>query len=155
MNTGANDAYISFDTNQDSAYFSSDIEGNFEIYVKNRPAETNLATWFNGAYAAPVKVDSLANSGDDKCPFVFRKIMVFASDRSGGMGGFDIYYSVFKKGKWSSPVNLGPDINTSSDEYRPVIGVHEDFTNSFLIFSSNRTGGKGGYDLYFRGFTFH
>jgi len=154
LNTVANDVYISFDTNQDSAYFSSDNEGNFEIYLKNRPAETTLSTWFDGDYAAPVKVDSLASAGDDKCPFVFRKMMVFASNRTGGMGGFDIYYSVFKKGKWSSPVNLGPGINTSADEYRPVIGVHGDFTNSFMIFSSNRTGGTGGYDLYFRGVTF-
>jgi hypothetical protein len=153
MNTGADDAYISFDTNQDTAYFGSNYEGNFEIYLKQRPAETDLATWFNGTYSTPVKVDSLQSSGEDKCPFFFRRVLVFASDRPGGFGGFDIYYSVQKKGKWSSPVNFGPDINTSYDEYRPVIGFHTEFTNNFMIFSSNRPGGKGGYDLYFRGLT--
>ena len=77
--------------------------------------------------------------------------MIFTSNRPGGYGGYDLYYSVFKNGKWSSPVNFGPDINTSSDEYRPVIGYHPDFTNKFMIFSSNRPGGKGGFDLYFTG----
>jgi hypothetical protein len=153
MNTGADDAYICLDTNQDTAYFSTDNEGNFDIYLKKRPAETSLSTWFNGTYTVSVKVDSISSSGDDKCPFVFRKVMVFASDRQGGLGGFDIYYSVFRNGKWGSPVNFGPNINTSSDEYRPVVGFHEDFTNNFMIFSSNRPGGKGGYDLYFRGIT--
>lgn len=153
INTGADDIYISFDTNQDSVYFSSDVEGNYEIYMKNRPADTDISTWFNGSYSASSKVDSINSTSDDKSPLVYRKVMVFASNRLGGMGGFDLYYSVFKNGKWSSAVNFGPFVNTSFDEFRPVIGTHSDFTNHFLIFSSNRSGGKGGYDLYFRGVT--
>jgi hypothetical protein len=85
---------------------------------------------------------------------VFKKIMIFTSNRPGGLGGYDLYYSIFKNGNWSSPVNLGPEINTSSDEYRPVLGYHPDFTNFFLMFSSNRPGGKGGFDLYFSGVEF-
>ena len=80
--------------------------------------------------------------------------MVFTSNRPGGMGGFDLYYSIFRNGNWSSPVNFGPRINTSSDEYRPVLGSNPDFTNQFMMFSSNRTGGKGGFDLYFTGVEF-
>lgn len=151
MNTGADEAYISFDTNQDTAYFGSNFEGNFDIYLQTRTGETTLSGWLDGGYSAPVKVDSLQSSGEDKCPFVFKKILLFASDRPGGLGGFDIYYSVLKQGKWSSPVNFGPAVNTMYDEYRPVIGYHVDFTNNFMIFSSNRPAGKGGYDLYFRG----
>jgi hypothetical protein len=45
------------------------------------------------------------------------------------------------------PVNLGPDINSAANEYRPVLGVDLKFENHFLIFSSDRPGGKGGYDL--------
>jgi hypothetical protein len=82
---------------------------------------------------------------------IFKNIMFFVSDRPGGLGGFDLYYSIFNNGNWSSPVNMGPDFNSSSDEYRPVIGYLPDFTNYFIMFSSNRPGGKGGYDLYFRG----
>jgi hypothetical protein len=154
LNTNYDDAYISLDANQDTAYFSSNVEGNFEIFLISKPLETPLDAWFNSDYSAGAKVDSINSASEDKCPFVFRKAMVFASNRSGGLGGYDLYYSIFRNGKWSSPVNFGPDVNTSSDEFRPVLGTAPDYKNYFMIFSSNRPGGQGGYDLYFRGVTF-
>ncbi len=75
----------------------------------------------------------------------------FTSDRPGGFGGFDLYYSVYKDGKWSVPVNLGSKINSAYDEYRPIIKYVDGFSSSFLVFSSNRPGGKGGFDLYYAG----
>ena len=41
LNTGFDDAYLSFDLNLDSAYFTSNIDGNFDIYVK----DTGLKAW--------------------------------------------------------------------------------------------------------------
>ncbi len=154
LNTSADDAYICFNTKQDTLYFSTNTGGDFDIYLKNRPSETELSTWFSGSYSASTVVDSINSSSDDKCPIVKNKIMVFASNRSGGMGGYDLYYSILKNGKWGYPVNFGPDVNTSSDEFRPVLEKVDDFTNSLMIFSSDRPGGKGGFDLYFRGVSF-
>jgi hypothetical protein len=154
INTGSDDAYICFNSNQDTAYFSSNKDGNFDIFLLGKPAGKDLTSWFNLDYALPAKADSINSSYDDKCPFIFNKIMVFTSNRPGGLGGYDLYYSIFKNGKWNSPVNFGPGINTSSDEYRPIIGYDPDFTNNFLMFSSNRPGGKGGFDLYFTGVDF-
>jgi hypothetical protein len=154
MNTGSDDVYICFNAAQDTSYFSSDKDGNFDIFYLKKPAEKDLSSWFNLDYTLPVRTDSINSSSEDKCPFIYRKIMIFTSDRPGGLGGYDLYYSTLKSGKWCSPVNLGPRINSSSDEYRPVIGTHPDFTNKYLIFSSNRSGGKGGFDLYFTGFDF-
>jgi hypothetical protein len=151
LNSGSDEVYICFDTNQDSVYFSSNADGNFDISLHKKSGETNIDTWLNLSYESSVKADVLNSNNDDKCPYLFRKIMVFASDRPGGMGGFDLYYSKFSGGKWGTPVNFGSPINTSSDEYRPVMGGDEDFTNTFLMFSSNRPGGKGGFDLYFTG----
>jgi hypothetical protein len=154
INTISNDAYLSFNSRQDTAYFCSDSDGNFDIFHMIKPEEKDLTSWFNGDYSNPVKTDSINGQSDDKCPYILWQIMVFASNRPGGYGGYDLYYSVLKNGKWSSAVNLGADINTSSDEYRPVIGYHPDFTNGFMIFSSDRPGGKGGFDLYFTGFDY-
>ncbi|TAL59389.1 MAG: hypothetical protein EPN88_17335 [Bacteroidetes bacterium] len=151
LNTGFDDAYISFNAMQDTAYFTSNRDGNFDIFLQKRPLEKDLASWFNLEYTASTKVDSINSTSNDKCPFIFRNVMFFASDRPGGLGGFDLYYSILKNGKWSSPVNMGPDVNTSSDEYRPVIDFNPDFTNIYMMFSSNRPGGKGGFDLYFKG----
>ena len=152
LNSSSEDVYICFDTNRDTAYFSSDREGKFNIYLKQRPSGMSIGTWLDLDFSPAVKADSINSTGNDKCPFVYRNMMVFASDREGGMGGTDLYYSLFRKGKWSSPVNLGPEINTPFNEYRPVLGSHQDFSNSYMIFSSDRPGGKGGFDLFFTGF---
>ena len=154
MNTNYDDAYISFNLALDSAYFNSNPNGDFDIFLQKRPAGKDIASWFDEDYAVPTSVDNVNSAYDDKCPFIFRSIMIFTSNRPGGFGGYDLYYSIFRNGNWSSPVNLGPRINTSSDEYRPVIGYHPSFNNLFLIFSSNRPGGKGGFDLYITGFSF-
>jgi hypothetical protein len=156
FNTTSDDAYFSVDASQDSAYFCSSRNGDFDIFLHTKPAEVEFDKWFNQSYAASAKVDSVNTTSDDKCPMVFKKILIFTSNRPGGLGGYDLYYSVFRKGNWSSPVNLGPRINSASDEYRPIIGYSPDFTNNFLMFSSNRPGPdvKGGFDLYFSGYTF-
>jgi hypothetical protein len=154
INSSSDDAYLTFDSNRDSLYFCSNQGGNFDIYVQPVSKQITLPSWLAGAYASSNLVDSLNSSANDKCPFIYKNIMVFASDRSGGLGGFDLYYSLFRDGKWGAPVNFGPGINTSSDEYRPVIGFGESFTNQFIVFSSNRPGGKGGFDLYFTGYDF-
>jgi hypothetical protein len=151
LNTTFDDAYLTFDLNLDTAYYISNPEGNFDIYSKTRPEGKDIGEWFSQVYSPSEKVDSVNSTADDKCPMVYNKLMVFTSNRTGGYGGFDLYYSVFRNGKWSSPVNMGPKINTAYDEYRPLIGYFPDFKNIYMIFSSNRPGGKGGFDLYFTG----
>lgn len=154
LNTSGNDAYFTFDNDKRIAYFTSDRGGNFDIYSHSKPVASNLDDWFSSDFATSSKVDSLNTTSEEKCPFIHNDIMILASNRPGGLGGYDLYYSVFKEGKWGIPQNMGPEINTSADEFRPVIGSQSDFKNVFIVFSSNRAGGKGGFDLYFTGFEF-
>ncbi len=154
FNSPADDAYLSLGTTGDTAWFCSDRDGSFDIYMTVRPWQSDMGQWFSSAPVTPAAVDSINTGGsDEKCPFVRGRYMLFASDMPGGYGGFDLYFSVFRDGKWSSPVNLGSGINSAADEYRPVLGVDLKFENHFLIFSSDRPGGKGGFDLYFTGLT--
>ena len=71
-------------------------------------------------------------------------ILYFVSDRPGGMGGMDIWYTLVKNGVAGECVNLGPQVNSPADEITPFY----DQRNGVLYFSSNRVGGKGGYDIY-------
>lgn len=151
FNSPHNDAYLSLGTTGDTAWFCSDRGGNFDIYCITRPWQSELDEWFTSAPAPAVKADSINSSHDEKCPFVKGRYMVFASDVPGGEGGFDLYYSIFRDGKWSSPVNMGPEINSPANEFRPVLGIDLKFENQFLVFSSDRPGGKGGFDLYLTG----
>ena len=71
------------------------------------------------------------------------KFLYFASDRTGGKGGMDLYVSEFKDGKWGDPKNLGDQINTPGNEVFPF--VHDDGT---MYFASNGWGGLGGLDIF-------
>jgi outer membrane protein OmpA-like peptidoglycan-associated protein len=70
--------------------------------------------------------------------------MFFVSDRKGGIGGNDIYYSKKAGNTWTPPVNLGRTINTEFNEIQPY--VSDD--GKTLYFASEGRGGLGGYDLY-------
>lgn len=72
-------------------------------------------------------------------------MLIIASDREGGFGGCDLY-SIRKlpTGKWGTPVNLGPTINTQYDENFPVL----DEKSNMLYFSSQGHTGMGGYDIF-------
>ena len=99
----------------------------------------------------PVKLKGPVNSQDytSTHPAVGRLadstvILYFVSDRPGGLGGTDIWYTLIKNGRSTECVNLGPLVNSPDDEYTPFY----DQRNGVLYFSSNRPGGKGGHDIY-------
>ena len=74
-----------------------------------------------------------------------KKSLYFASSRQGGFGGKDIWVTNRNSaGKWSTPLNLGPTVNTSADEGCPFI--HAD--NKTLYFNSNGHDGYGLTDLF-------
>ncbi len=69
-------------------------------------------------------------------------IMYFASNRPGGKGGFDLYVSYYKNGKWTYPENLGDNVNTPGNEITPF------FDGETLYFSSDYWMGLGGFDVF-------
>lgn len=84
------------------------------------------------------KEPSLSISADNNTIF-------FSSDRKGGLGGLDIYFS--KKnanGEWDEPVNLGPNINTPFEDDGPFIS----FNGKVLYFCSNGHNSMGGFDVF-------
>ncbi len=70
----------------------------------------------------------------------------FGSDRPGGIGGFDIWVSqrACKDCPSEAPLNLGPAVNTASDETGP--GLSGD--GHLLFFRSTRPGGAGLGDVF-------
>jgi OmpA family/WD40-like Beta Propeller Repeat len=68
-----------------------------------------------------------------------------ACDRPGSLGSCDLYFSAYTEGRWSIPYNLGSPVNSSFWESTPSISAD----GNMLFFSSNRTGGFGGKDLWY------
>lgn len=94
-------------------------------------------------------VGNINSSDEDQSPCVVGggSVLLFTSDRPGGYGGYDIYFSVKKSdGTWGPPTNLGPRINSKANE-RSVSASPDGMT---LYISSGRDamGGGGDLDLY-------
>jgi peptidoglycan-associated lipoprotein len=73
------------------------------------------------------------------------KFLIFASDMPGGFGGKDLWYTTFdkKNDSWTTPKNLGPEINTKGNELFPTFGK-----DGSLFFASDGLVGMGGLDLF-------
>jgi hypothetical protein len=149
VNSTSDDLYPTINQETSKLFFCSNRENSsFDIYSINLNSEVLLHDYLTSANSVPISKESvLSSNSNDKCPSINGNFMVFASDRPGGYGGYDLYYSRFINNQWSTPVNFGDKINSSSDEYRPI--TFSFFTYfDLMIFSSNRPGGKGGFDLY-------
>ncbi len=102
-----------------------------------------------GYYKKPVKLDDNVNSmrGYEIAAAISSNgnVLIFASNRSGGEGGVDLYRSNrLPTGKWSPPVNMGKEINTAFDEDFPSISPD----GKTLYFSSKGHTSMGGYDIF-------
>lgn len=103
--------------------------------------EANLV---DGKLKDAKKINIKDSAADYLHPFLSKdqSKLYFSSNRAGGKGGFDIYELNRLNGTWNiSPVTIDC-VNTSSDELSPTVNGYD------LLFSSNRAGGLGGFDLY-------
>ena len=144
INTQFNEGSATLSTDGKTLYFARcdapDTYGDCDIFV----AELQDSTWTNvrnlGAKVNSKAWDShpsLSHSQDT---------LYFASDRLGGFGLSDIYYTYKDaNGEWQEAVNLGPILNTRGSEVSPFYHHLYDV----LYFSSNHQNlNFGEYDIY-------
>lgn len=116
-----------------------DGEGSCDIYISRKTA--------NG-WSEPRNPKTPLNSDKWESQPGFSvdgKTLYFSSNRPGGKGGMDIWYSTFITGKgWGEPKNL-VIINTAGNEQSPFI--HPD--DQTLYFSSDGLPGLGKQDLFY------
>jgi hypothetical protein len=156
----SDEAYATYDFKRHELYFSSNRSGKYRIYrYRNQGGSLDFAHWL----AEPSRVDGIepvaefVSSGNTMAPFVHDDHMFMASDRPGTLGGFDLFVSIRSEDGWQPPRNLqefmpkNVHVNTLGNEFRPSIlglGLKNLYDLRVLMFSSDRPGGKGGYDLY-------
>lgn len=101
-----------------------------------------------GNWSKPQKIEGVVNTGAwEAQPSLSAdgSLLLFASNRPGGLGGNDIWASRrSRSGKWGKPVNLGASINSSGNDQSPFL--HAD--GRTLYFSSDGRPGMGDNDLF-------
>ena len=123
-------------------YFSSERQGGFggrDIYFAQLMPDGN---WGNVKNLGP----EINTKYDEDAPFVHSdgKTLFFASTGHNTFGGYDIFKSETKQGKWSTPYNVGKPVNTTQDDKFYV--VSSDGERGY--YSSERKDGLGQQDIY-------
>ena len=116
-----------------------DKRGNSDIWI----SQYNGSTW---SAAEPISGEINTGSNEEHASFSPDGTRIyFASDKRGGEGGLDLWYSEKQvDGTWGKPVNMGDRINTDKDETSVFVAP----TGERLLFSSKGHFNMGGYDIF-------
>jgi len=93
----------------------------------------------------PGLIDIAFLNASDELFYFTDSSTIVASNRPGGLGGYDLYYSKRVGKVWKPLTNLGFKINTSYDEVSPSLAGD----GRTLFFSSNNLNSIGGYDIFY------
>ena len=137
MNVGA----VSFTTDGKKAYYTRNQKKSNNIYQLEIWEAFQMAGQWVGAHKLFFNNSKYSYFHPAITPD--GKRLYYVSDDPAGQGGTDIYYvDQNEDGSWRNTVNLGQDINTTSNELFPT------FYEGNLYISSNGHPGLGGLDIY-------
>ncbi len=129
-------------------YFASIRESNIGFDPNNPTSDIYYSTkdekgnWTKAKNLGP----KINTPGNEKSPFIHSdsQTLYFSSDGHLGIGGYDIFFTKFRDGDWTKPVNIGYPINTKNNDLGFVVNTQ----GTKAYFASNKLNGKGGWDIY-------
>jgi outer membrane protein OmpA-like peptidoglycan-associated protein len=149
LTTIFNDGPVTFNTLRDTIYYSRNQDVNSKL--SDISGQRNKLGVFSASFVDGqwTKIRELRFNNEwfnvtTPCLSPDGNRLYFASDKAGGYGGLDLYYSERKNDYWTDPVNLGPAINTSGNEAYPFLNDLGE-----LFYSSDGLPGLGGKDIFF------
>lgn len=142
INSDGHESSVSLSFDGKKLYYISDKEGglgNRDIWVSNMDVK--------GKWGASANIGQPINTiyGEEGV-FIHPdgKTMYFSSQGHNTMGGYDIFKSEFKDGKWGEPENLGWPINGPDDDVFFVISAN----GKHGYYASTKADGQGEKDIY-------
>ena len=145
INSIGSETSLAFSPSGSEVYFitneGKDNLGGHDIYFISKTADKK--------WSKPQNCGSGINSAYDEQSVTFScsgDTLWFSSKGRNSIGGFDIFYSVrTPDGKWGQAINAGYPLNTPWDD---MFHSTASSSESIFYFSSNRSGGFGGLDIY-------
>ncbi len=128
-----------FNTPGDEYEICLSSDSNELYFVRGRPgqgADIFTSRRTHNKWSKPVRLDAVNSKHDELGPRLSAdgSLLLFYSNRPGGVGGYDVWVALRTDGIWGKPVNLGPNVNSKHNEYGPSITAD----NRTLYFASNR-----------------
>lgn len=125
------------------SFFHGNLWGNSDIYV---------SVYSDSGWSRPINLGPTINTPyAERTPFLHPdgKTLYFSSDGHGGLGRLDVYKSTRLREdswtEWSTPVNLGKEVNTEADDRSYRISTSGDVA---YFATASRGDGLGGSDIY-------
>ena len=129
-------------------YGQISLDGLTLVWISKRPGgEGGIDLWMATRATRTVPFDPAENLGPPVNTSYLEggpslssdgQALFFHSDRPGGQGSKDLWVSYRDdSGSWQEPINLGPDVNSASDDWTSMISADM----STLYFASTRPGG--------------
>lgn len=128
-------------SNKDELFIISDRRGGLggkDIYASKKMADSTWGPLENLGATINTEYDEVALSLSPD-----GNTMYFSSNGNNSIGGFDVFVSNRKNGKWSQPINLGVPINTPGDDLFFSF-MHN---SNRATYSSSAYAGNSGRDL--------
>jgi len=143
INTTMNEGSVSITADGRTMVFTGcerkDGKGSCDIYISVKEA---------GIWGEPKNIVAINTKAWESQPSLSAdgRDLYFSSNRANGLGGYDIWVShLTANNQWTEPENLGPSVNTESNEYTPFIHAN----NMLLYFATDGRPGMGGLDLFY------
>ncbi len=143
----AGPASIPFDGQIAYPTFSADGQTLFFDGLKKDAApDIWTASWQGQGWTKPVPLGPEINGPavEMLCSVASNGNIYFSSNRPGGLGSFDIYFSRKTATGYAPADNMGPAINSAEFDAHPFIAPDE----SYLLFDARRSSGMGQNDIY-------
>ncbi|MEG1573103.1 MAG: OmpA family protein, partial [Bacteroidales bacterium] len=137
--------------NESDASFTADGRIVYYTMCNNLKKKINrcliyTATFDGTAWSDPTEVTIGTDTVHDYIhPYITPdgKTLYFASNKDGGYGNLDVWYSKGSGSIFSDPINMGNTINTHEKEAYPFLR-----NDTTFYFSSTGHSGLGGYDIF-------
>lgn len=135
------DSQPSLSSDGQTLYFASDRPGGIggtDIYISKKTKD---------GWSAAVNAGTEINTASDEMSPIIapdNKTFYFASNREGGLGGFDIYVSKLSGTKFTGTKNAGEPINSAYNEFF----YYSQVNTKIAYFSSDRPGSEGNIDIF-------
>lgn len=153
LNTKWHDGPVAISADGNTMYFNSESFNERKQFERDKEMNLKLGQVFlyksvkeGDKWGEPKLLPFNSKEWSTQNPSISKdgKTLYFSSDRTGTLGGQDIWKVEVKGGdSYGEPVNLGPKVNTEGKESFPYIT-----DDNKLYFSTDRPGGLGGLDVF-------